>query len=275
MPPLIPPGSGPSNQGPSRFQLFTEFSLSNPATNVVSEEEGDWWSGIGGLGLQIALVVGLAVSSTATIAQTAAVQHQDDPAGNLTATVDEYLWDNPNKPVYVPPSQVFPDSNEQTPTLYGQYDEDFWNNPVKPYAELAIYPQQSSFDEQIPAGSLTATVDEYFWQNPAPPIYIPPWQLIASDEVIVPQAATFQPDEDFWVNPIQPYVAVAAYPQPWTFDEQYPVLYGQFDEDFWYNQVAPVTGLAAYPQPYSFDAGEIVRTAVTTKFVSWIQDDVG
>ena len=80
--------------------------------------------------------------------------------------------------------------------------------------------------------------------------YQEPWEYFQDE--IVAQPPAFQVDEDFWVNPTPP-PPIVLYPQQWTFDEQSPVLYGQFDEDFWTNSVAPVPLTFIWTQQWTFD----------------------
>lgn len=166
--------------------------LPNATAGFVAEDS-DWWVGIQSAGATLALAAALALAtSTAAISTQVFSFHQDDPAGNL----------------------------------YGQFDEDFWQNQVAPVTAYAPPQELWRNDEQIPAGNLTATVDEYFWQNP-----------------------------------VAPYVAPIVAPQPWMFDDQTPILYGQFDEDFWWNPV-PQVQTASIQQPI-FDPSEIVPQSVT------------
>jgi hypothetical protein len=68
-----------------------------------------------------------------------------------------------------------------------------------------------------------------------------------------------KPDEDFWINPVLPVPGSLVPLQQWTFDEQFPSLFGQFDEDSWSNPASPALSIIPYIIPsLSPDQSEIV-----------------
>lgn len=132
------------------------------------------------------------------------MQHQDDPAGSLTATVDEYFWLNPGvmtSTLYLQPFQPYHDPDEiPAGRLSATVDEYFWLDPGR--MTITLFPQPIPEDpEAIPAGSLSATVDEYFWQSTILPPVAPLIQPLVIDELIVPIAVVFTPDDAYMLNP--------------------------------------------------------------------------
>lgn len=193
-----------------------------PSASLTIDDDNDWWAGaqkcFAGLALAAILAVG-----TAQTAITTQLQWQDEiPAGSL----------------------------------HGQYDEDFWQNPVAPVPSSLQWPQQFSFDVQEPAGSLFGQPDEDFWINPVAPVpdtYLWPQQSFFDTAESIPKY-----DEDFWINQVAPTQDILTWPQQFTFDVQEPAnsLHGQPDEDFWINPIAPVLDIYKWPNPFLFDIQE-------------------
>lgn len=156
---------------------------------------------------------------------------EEIPSGNLSATVDEYFWVNSVPPIFsysvpavfsyddviVPQVAAFvPDEDfwvnpvlpalqtsivpslnidSQEPTLFGQFDEDFWQNAVQPVQAALAWPQQFTFDVQEPSGSLFGQPDEDFWKNWVAPVqaslyqnlpYLPDPEEIPAGSLIPP-----------------------------------------------------------------------------------------
>lgn len=233
---------------------FTQGDDLPNATAAFVEEDGAWWAGIQKCGAMLALASALAASaSQAAVAKQVFSYHQDDPAGNLTATVDEYFWQNPVPPVayYVPPQQIWV-WDEQIPagSLTATVDEYYWQNPVAPVAGTSLYPQPWTFDEQIPAGSLHGQFDEDFWINLVPPVssYVVP-VIFGYDDTIVPQPIVFIPEDFFWFNPV---VSMAPFAPPvfFLFDDgaSFPRPPGKF-EDHIHMERAPSSemGVSLFP----------------------------
>jgi hypothetical protein len=116
--------------------------------------------------------------------------------------------------------------------------------------------------EEIPAGRLFGQDDEDFWQNPVAPVAASLYQrLPLGDPEELPAGSLFgQDDEDFWRNPTAPVAASLKWPQQYLFGDQSDVPSGSLkkfnapDEDYWQNRVAPVQATLYQPLPYAFDA---------------------
>ncbi len=194
----------------------------------IDDESSDWWGGVQKCFTTIALATVLATAAASTaIAST--LQWQDEiPAGSL----------------------------------YGQPDEDFWQNPVVPvpasiYQRFPYLPDP----EEIPAGGLFGQFDEDFWALGPPSVPAKIYQSLPylPDAEEIPAGKLFgQADEDFWKNAVAPVPATLQWPQQWTFDVQEPAgnLFGQADEDFWNNPVRPVPATLLPLQQWPFDSQE-------------------
>src|SRR5207244_1042345 len=137
-------------------------------------------------------------------------------------------------------------------SLFGQDDEDFWQNPVAPVAATIRWPQQYVFGDQsdVPAGALKkfTSPDEDYWLNPifALPAVggVTPASFYQSlpylfDEATqqVPSAAQ---DEDYWQSSVLPSQASFYQALPYSFDSGEMDFVNPLDEDFWANPVLPV-----------------------------------
>jgi len=181
--------------------------VGQPQTTFFAEDQNaEWWVGVQQCAATIALAAALLVGAQTVQAIAVLDQPQDDPSGNLSATVDEYFWQNPTPPVAGSLYQSLPlgDPDEiPAGSLTATVDEYLWFNPTPPVVGSLFVQLPLGDPEEIPAASLTATVDEYFWVNPAVNCYqpnlIPVIWLFEQNETGV--VATFQPEEDFWFNP--------------------------------------------------------------------------
>lgn len=276
---------------------------------VVSEEDGDWWSGVWNSGLAVAIVTTISTrAGQTTQAQVTANLQQDDPAGNLTATVDEYFWINPavsnvlinewpqqfsfdpNEIAFIPVVTIVDEDfwqnpvspaigasyqtlplgiDDQTPFLFGQFDEDFWQNPVLPVPG-SVYVQLPIGDpEEIPAGSLHGQYDEDFWQNPTFPVPGTLYvQLPYWFDANEIASGHGQYDEDFWINPAVSCLSNLYQKLPLGVDEQTPLLHGQFDEDFWNNPAVKCYVSNFLPIQWGFDQNEALASSGFTSFAT-------
>jgi hypothetical protein len=171
--------------------------------------------------------------------------------------LEEFYWQNPVAPVpgYTPPLELWK-YDEQIPAgnLSATVDEYFWNNPVAPIPGYVPPQELWKYDEQLPAGSLSATVDEYFWQNPVIP-YVAPYYFqqpnLDQDELPAGNLSATV-DEYFGFSPI----LQAQYFPPIIFSDDVPIIPQPVltpDEDFWNNPSAPIIQPLVYPQSWAFD----------------------
>ena len=115
---------------------------------------------------------------------------------------DEDLW-RVTIPQVVTQSGLYLPDPENIPagSLYGQFDEDFWVNPVAPIS-ASLYQKLPLGDvEEIPAGSLYGVQDDINW----PVVSIPSWSyfvpnVFSTDEVVAPQVTNII-NEDYWYQP--------------------------------------------------------------------------
>lgn len=218
-----------------------------PPPPISFDEDTAWWAGVQKCGATIALAAVIAATALST-AQAATVDsyHQDDPAGKLFGQYDEDFWENPVPPVQAPPPAiVFRDDDvafTQPPPLH--VDDDSRANPAPAIIADQRIPAPWIFDGGD-AGNLSGQPDEDYWQNPVPPVpFTFAWPNPSQFEQHDPAGSLFgQPDEDYWQNRVRPAVT----PPPPTFftDDDVavtppPAL--QADEDFWENPVAALPG---------------------------------
>jgi len=177
------------------------------------DEDSDWWAGLGKCGAIAALAASLLASTVSATAQARQIFsfHQDEPAGSLYGQADEDLWENPTTPV--PGSNQWPqpwafDTQEPAGSLFGQPDEDLWQNQVPPVAG-ALRQFTPWEQEELPAGSLHGQPDEDYWQNPASPVAASLYQQLpyAFEQSETVPSTILQPDEDFWISWVPPVVA--------------------------------------------------------------------
>jgi hypothetical protein len=163
---------------------------------------------------------------------------------------------------------------EPAGSLYGEPDEDFWNNPVAPVRALFVWPQPWQFEQNEPPPQIH--VEEEFYQPPRPQNAWT-WTKAFSDDSEF-AAVVFVLDEDYWINrvapvpltfapfsPFDPTLDVTTAPIAPPVDDSWlnPVFpsaltfqpFSPFDttvelpvpppappeEDFWFNPVAPRT----------------------------------
>ena len=194
-----------------------------------------WWAGVQQCAATIALAATLVITGTSTAQAQQQVTwgaSQDDPAGNLVnfcpdedfcqrrlysphlrvysqgadgqlvLLFDEDYWQNPVRPVSGTNYVVLPfTEHDDAPvgSLLGVAEEDYWQNSVSSVNNPSVIPQQWTFDVQEPAGSLILLQDEDFWQNPVAPVssYPVPITFKDVDEIALP-AILIVPDEDYW-----------------------------------------------------------------------------
>ena len=238
--------TGKSPQSPLEFYRPPLTQVPPSVSTPAFEEDGDWWSGSQNSFACIALTLVLAATLVTSVIA-AQIQQVDEPLP--TPAISDDFWQNPVTPAIqkIPPS-VFSDDDVIVPQVIAfSSDEDFWENPVVAVSAVFIYPQQSTFDVQEPAGSLFGQPDEDFWQNPvAPVVAILAYPQQSSFDVQEPAGSLHgQPDEDFWINSVAPIQATLSYPQQFSFDVKEPAgsLFGQPDEDFWLNPVQRIQAI--------------------------------
>jgi hypothetical protein len=179
-------------------------------------EDGDWWAGVQKCGATLALAASLALTAASTVqARQVFSWQQDDPL------------------------------------LHGQPDELYWQQPAALTAASTVCRLFTDDDVIVPQ-AVAFGPEEEFWVNPIRPVQWSPPIVFRDDDTIVPQPVPFQPDEDFWINPVQSVQASFIWPQQFAFDEQSPVLFGQFDEDFW--QAPPPWNLWKFVQAFADDS---------------------
>lgn len=139
-----------------------------PTSASFVDEDANWWAGVQKCGAILALATAAFLNSASAVqAQSVANSWQDDPAGNLTATVDEYFWQNPVAPVpgYAPP-QLFLDDQvivPQPPPF--QPDEDYW--PLQPQQQQQfLFPKALTDDDIIVPQPPPLHIDEFYWFYP-------------------------------------------------------------------------------------------------------------
>jgi len=174
--------------------------------------------------------------------------------------------------------------------LFGQDDEDFWQNPVVPVVATLLWPQPWSFDVQE-ATIVPPIQDEDFWANPVAPVaasnrvYLP--AQLDGEEIPAGNLFIVGTPTESWstasilnaqngialryqFDPQDPGGALAPLVQPdedfWInpvapfipeptilqFSDEWAIN-PNFDEDFWANPVAPVAASNIFPQPWSVE----------------------
>lgn len=128
----------------------------------------------------------------------------DEAAVGLFGQYDEDFWINHVRPApltFRPFNQWASDEQEPASTLFGQYDEDFWNSGVAP-VPLTFRPfSQAANDEQEPAATLFGTDIENYWQNPQAFVQRQPAPVAAfaaDDEITTPAVSATAWDGDEW-----------------------------------------------------------------------------
>lgn len=113
--------------------ILHRFTQGDELPRIIDDDPA-WWTNIQQYGAAVALSA--AITFTSSLAQSSAAQHQDDPAGNTSATVDEYFWQDPVQhfTTYVPLRLFIADDLiVPQPAMVFQPDEYFWQNPVTSY----------------------------------------------------------------------------------------------------------------------------------------------
>lgn len=147
--------------------------VGQPQTTFFSEEQNaDWWVSSARSG-QAFYTLWYTQQAQAQLTQAEIVVDlwQDDPAGSLVNTApEEFYWLNLVYPVQGYLHQNLPlGIDDQTPFLFGQFDEDFWQNPAASVQNTKLaWPQQFSFDPDYVFVTPVA-LDEVFWSNPVFP----------------------------------------------------------------------------------------------------------
>lgn len=162
------------------------------------EDDTAFWAGVQKCGAGIALAAVLAATALST-AQAAIVDsyHQDDPAGKLFGQDDEDFWQNPVAPVPAALGRLYLPDPEEIPatTLRGQPDEDFWTNPVAPVQPWTPF----VFRDDDVAVQPVLGIDEDLWENPVPAVPASLGRIYIPDPEEIPAASLHgQPDEDYW-----------------------------------------------------------------------------
>jgi hypothetical protein len=208
-----------------------------------------WWGGAQKCFVAVALATFLATAALSTdVAASVAVGEQSDiPAGAL---VNVKIDDDSATAWWAGAQKCFSwvhASSVQSQTALS--------------AQLSEYEAEGE-QSDVPAGSLFGQPDEDFWQNPVAPVPATLFQrLPLGDPEEIPAGSLFgQPDEDFWENPVAPVVASNLWPQPFSFDVQEPAgsLFGQPDEDYWLQDDLPQPVAASLFQrlPYAPDPAD-------------------
>jgi hypothetical protein len=236
---------------------------------TLDDDDTSWIAGASRCfaGVALAAVLSITALSTALAANIQQVDQAEVPQPTTTIVDEDYWQQCPPFPAVaiVYRALQFLDPEEiPAGSLYGQFDEDFWNNPVAPVAP-ALYQRLPLYDvEEIPAGSLYGQFDEDFWQNPVVPVQSVLYRSpVLGDQEEVPAGSLLNgiPDEDFWLNPAKPIAATLYQPLPYFFDPVDYVTLSQpvQDEDFWLQQFLPPPVIAAnyLRLPYLPDPEEI------------------
>lgn len=233
---------------------------------IAIEDENGWWAGAQRSFATVAIAATVLVSVASTRAANQVIaQHQDEiPTAPATPTFDEDYWQNYVRPVPVSIFQRLPltDSDDiPAGSLYSSPDEDFWINfpvSIQPW----IYPQQYAFDIDE-SGPLHGQPDEDYWQNPVQPtparIYQSSPYLFDIGEIV--PVPVFSPDEDYWNT--QPTPLVRSVRQLFQQGGGGSVVITlPFDEDYWQNPVKPVAPFMYQSLPYLYDIGETVPALI-------------
>jgi hypothetical protein len=194
-------------------------------------DDGDFWGG--------ATLCGVAVALAAAVVPVRPAFAADDdfiaPAAPSTIVDEDYATVAVPQPapwlrLYLPDPEELPAG-----ALFGQPDEDFWQNPVKPVPATLYQRLPLGDPEELPAATLFGTPDEDFWRPPIPAPSPPLVQPFLDDDVFVqaPAPATIV-DEDFWL----PSVPSPQTRPPVAFSDtdDLPVTVAAptvVDEDFW------------------------------------------
>jgi len=107
---------------------------------------------------------------------------------------DEDYWFGPSPNLWQIAAQPITDTDEPSGSLYGQYDEVYWQNPVAPVPWTLLWPQPWTFEQNDQTFLYT---DEDLWQQPTVwPVPVPAQPVFDTPEYV------FQPDEDYWSNQV-------------------------------------------------------------------------
>ncbi len=248
-----------SSKGPLSPQKF--FTPPNKPTAILSfgDDSDNWWAGVQQCAVGVALAATLAVTALSTAQAIAVANSQQDELPSHPEQLED-IWVNPVAPIpaiNVPPQQWTFEQNELPQPTVGESSGSFIRLTIPSGIPPVIY---LGGESEIPAGSLYGQPDEDFWQNPVAPTPVTIYQPLplGDPEEIPANSLHGQPDEDFWQNPTAPVPFTFLWPQPYIFDqdEQFTGLHGQPDEDYWQNWVAPTPVIFTWPQPYIFDQDE-------------------
>jgi hypothetical protein len=137
---------------------------------VLPDSSDDWW---GGVALNFSWLLGGSLAAIQVTSALALQIHYQDEAfpGGLVATTEQDYWQNPTAPV--PLTLTWPQQwpfDEQTPFLFAPPDELFWQNPVAPISATFLVPQPWFDAVEIGQPSVTFQPDEDFWQQLVAPI---------------------------------------------------------------------------------------------------------
>jgi hypothetical protein len=206
--------SGVSTFSPTKFFQPPEQAAPSTVPSFVDEEDHGWTASFQQTIASIAITAVLAVSFSANVAQYAGSQHQDDPAGSLTATADETYQLLPTIHIQYQAQQNLADDPVIVPQpVVFQPDEDYFLNPVQTFAVPNVLPQLWTFEEQYPF--LHGAFDEDFWQNPNQTTSLIHVQPLIFDDQFVPQPVSGIVDEDFFI-PFIAYVPLTGCGTNWS-----------------------------------------------------------
>ena len=238
----------PTATGSTTDTVYDIWTAGNYTTGITFDDDSaeGFWAGVQNCAASVALSTCLAATALSTAcAQSVVDQHQDDPAGHLYGQYDEDFWQNQVPPVTLTMGKIYLPDPEEIPahTLYGQPDEDFWQNWVAPVPP-SLGPLYLPDPEEIPARTLHGQPDEDFW----PQFLLPPpaqaalyQKLPLGDPEEIPAATLHgQSDEDFWVNAVAPVpLSLGNLYLPDPEELPAATLHGQPDEDYWQNWTVP------------------------------------
>lgn len=193
---------------------------------------------------------------------------EDLPIPPLVFVPDEDVWVTWAPQTAIPQKPIQPWSDDDATSLYGQPDEDYWQNRVFPvsFTEYQQLPIAGVDVEEIPAGNLHGLYEDDSWLQ-SPPFSVPALTYVSLplyDPEELPANTLHGPyEDDSWLNGPFP-TAYSEYQRlPIGDPEEIPAgfLRGQPDEDYWQNRVQPVPFTESVQLPL-YDAEEIPASAL-------------